>query len=162
MEGIGLEAIASFNATRLCAYYGFDRLLPVGRLNGFINMIDLIKKLANQVITSTDVKQAVRDHFAHADLTSDTSAYTTSTSTGIDPRQDEVAVLLSGGVDSSVALQLLLLQGYKVRAYYLKIWLEDEVAHLNSCPWEGNYHTTPQHHIPTKPIRTIMPLRPFL
>ncbi|KAJ1401595.1 5-methylaminomethyl-2-thiouridylate-methyltransferase, partial [Ochromonadaceae sp. CCMP2298] len=23
-----------------------------------------------------------------------------------------------------------------VRAYYLKIWLEDEVAHLSSCPWE--------------------------
>ena len=43
----------------------------------------------------------------------------------------EIAVLLSGGVDSSVALKLLLLQGYKVRAFYLKIWLEDEVAHLN-------------------------------
>ena len=26
--------------------------------------------------------------------------------------------------------------GYKVRAYYLKIWLEDEIAHLNECPWE--------------------------
>jgi rhodanese-related sulfurtransferase len=49
---------------------------------------------------------------------------------------DEVAVLLSGGVDSSVALKLLQLQGYKVRAFYLKIWLEDEVAHLNECPWE--------------------------
>lgn len=23
-----------------------------------------------------------------------------------------------------------------MRAYYLKIWLEDEVAHLNQCPWE--------------------------
>jgi tRNA-specific 2-thiouridylase len=23
-----------------------------------------------------------------------------------------------------------------VRAFYLKIWLEDEVAHLNECPWE--------------------------
>jgi hypothetical protein len=49
---------------------------------------------------------------------------------------DEVAVLLSGGVDSSVALKLLQLQGHKVRAFYLKIWLEDEVAHLNECPWE--------------------------
>ena len=44
---------------------------------------------------------------------------------------DEVAVLLSGGVDSSVALKLLQLQGHRVRAFYLKIWLEDEVAHLN-------------------------------
>jgi tRNA-specific 2-thiouridylase len=35
-----------------------------------------------------------------------------------------------------VALKLLLDQGHKVRAYYLKIWLEDEVAHMSSCPWE--------------------------
>jgi len=49
---------------------------------------------------------------------------------------DTVAVLLSGGVDSSVALSLLLQQGYKVKAFYLKIWLEDEIAHLNECPWE--------------------------
>jgi hypothetical protein len=53
-----------------------------------------------------------------------------------DPRSEEVALLLSGGVDSSVALKLLLEQGHRVRAYYLKIWLEDELAHLNSCPWE--------------------------
>ena len=56
--------------------------------------------------------------------------------TAIDPRNEEIAMLLSGGVDSSVALQLLVNQGHKVRAYYLKIWLEDEVAHLNNCPWE--------------------------
>ncbi|KAG5175190.1 tRNA-specific 2-thiouridylase [Tribonema minus] len=49
---------------------------------------------------------------------------------------EEVAVLLSGGVDSSVALNLLLEQGHKVRAFYLKIWLEDELAHLGECPWE--------------------------
>ncbi|CAM9689666.1 unnamed protein product, partial [Choristocarpus tenellus] len=48
----------------------------------------------------------------------------------------EVAVLLSGGVDSSVALRLLLDQGYRPRAFYLKIWLEDELAHLGECPWE--------------------------
>lgn len=51
-------------------------------------------------------------------------------------KMDEIAVLLSGGVDSSVALRLLQQQGHKVRAYYLKIWLEDEIAHLNQCPWE--------------------------
>ena len=47
-----------------------------------------------------------------------------------------VALLISGGVDSSVALKLLLDQGHKVRAYYLKIWLEDELAHMNACPWD--------------------------
>ena len=44
--------------------------------------------------------------------------------------------MLSGGVDSSVAVSLLLEAGYKVTAFYLKVWLEDEVSFLGSCPWE--------------------------
>jgi tRNA (5-methylaminomethyl-2-thiouridylate)-methyltransferase len=48
-----------------------------------------------------------------------------------------IAVLLSGGVDSSVALYLLKKRGYeKITAFYLKIWLEDEIAFLGECPWE--------------------------
>lgn len=46
------------------------------------------------------------------------------------------AVLVSGGVDSSVALALLCEQGQQVSAFYLKIWLEDELAYLGNCPWE--------------------------
>ncbi len=45
-------------------------------------------------------------------------------------------MLLSGGVDSSVALKLLQDDGHDVTAFYLKIWLEDELAHLGDCPWE--------------------------
>jgi tRNA (5-methylaminomethyl-2-thiouridylate)-methyltransferase len=48
----------------------------------------------------------------------------------------KVAVLVSGGVDSAVALRLLKEQGHDVTAYYLKIWLEDELAYLGDCPWE--------------------------
>ena len=48
----------------------------------------------------------------------------------------KIAVLLSGGVDSSVALRFLQDQGHDVTAFYLKIWLEDELAYLGSCPWE--------------------------
>jgi len=48
----------------------------------------------------------------------------------------KVAVLVSGGVDSSVALRLLLEQGHDVTAFYLKIWLEDELSYLGECPWE--------------------------
>lgn len=48
----------------------------------------------------------------------------------------KIAVLVSGGVDSSVALRLLQQQGHEVRAFYLKIWLEDELAYLGDCPWE--------------------------
>lgn len=47
-----------------------------------------------------------------------------------------IAVLVSGGVDSSVALALLKEQGYEVTAFYLKIWLEDELAYLGECPWQ--------------------------
>jgi tRNA-5-taurinomethyluridine 2-sulfurtransferase len=48
----------------------------------------------------------------------------------------KIAVLVSGGVDSSVALKLLLDQGHDVTAFYLKIWLEDELSFLGTCPWE--------------------------
>lgn len=45
-------------------------------------------------------------------------------------------MLISGGVDSSVALRRLLDAGHEVHAFYLKIWLEDEMAFLGECPWE--------------------------
>lgn len=48
----------------------------------------------------------------------------------------KIAVLLSGGVDSSIALKLLKDQGHDVTAFYLKIWLEDDLAFLGQCPWK--------------------------
>ncbi len=48
----------------------------------------------------------------------------------------KVAMLTSGGVDSSVALKLLKEAGHDVTAFYLKIWLEDELQYLGDCPWE--------------------------
>lgn len=48
----------------------------------------------------------------------------------------KIAVLLSGGVDSSVALRLLKDEGHDITAYYLKIWLQDEFSFLGDCPWE--------------------------
>ena len=55
--------------------------------------------------------------------------------------EEEVAVLLSGGVDSSVALRLLQEQGHRCRAFYLRIWLEDEQAEAakGACPWEEDW-----------------------
>ncbi|MDD2766780.1 MAG: tRNA 2-thiouridine(34) synthase MnmA [Candidatus Moranbacteria bacterium] len=50
----------------------------------------------------------------------------------------KIAVLVSGGVDSSVALRLLQEQGHELTAFYLKIWLEDELAFLGECPWEDD------------------------
>ncbi|MCP4655627.1 MAG: tRNA 2-thiouridine(34) synthase MnmA [bacterium] len=47
-----------------------------------------------------------------------------------------IAALLSGGVDSSVALRLLHAENHELVAFYLKIWLEDELSSLGRCPWE--------------------------
>ncbi len=51
-------------------------------------------------------------------------------------KNQKIAVLVSGGVDSSVALALLKKEGYDITAFYLKIWLEDELSYLGDCPWE--------------------------
>src|SRR5665647_1660967 len=49
----------------------------------------------------------------------------------------KIAVLISGGVDSTIALRLLKDQGHDVTAFYLKIWLEDELSYLgDTCPWQ--------------------------
>lgn len=50
----------------------------------------------------------------------------------------KIAVLLSGGVDSSVALNLLKKDGHDITAFYLKIWLQDEFTFLGDCPWEDD------------------------
>lgn len=50
----------------------------------------------------------------------------------------KIAVLISGGVDSSVALRLLKDEGHELTAFYLKIWLEDELSFLGECPWEDD------------------------
>ena len=48
----------------------------------------------------------------------------------------KIAMLLSGGVDSSVAMRLLKEQGHNITAFYLKIWLQEEFSFLGDCPWE--------------------------
>jgi len=49
----------------------------------------------------------------------------------------KIALLLSGGVDSSTALWRLKEAGQQdITAYYLKIWLEDELSYIGACPWE--------------------------
>jgi tRNA-specific 2-thiouridylase len=48
----------------------------------------------------------------------------------------KIAVLVSGGVDSALALRLLKEQGHDVTAFYLKIWLEQELSFLGKCPWQ--------------------------
>ena len=136
------NAISLLSDSFLINYFKFDKILPMGRLNGFENMLKLIKyQLSYQLSIHNNNNNNVNDKNFSDNNTTKTTANSnndikSSEPYQIDNRINEVAVLLSGGVDSSVALQLLINQGYLVRAYYLKIWLEDEIAHLNECPWE--------------------------
>ncbi|PON71187.1 tRNA-specific 2-thiouridylase [Trema orientale] len=51
----------------------------------------------------------------------------------------KVAVLLSGGVDSSVALRLLHAAGHSCTAFYLKIWFQEDFENFwSECPWEDD------------------------
>ncbi|GAB4819907.1 hypothetical protein N2152v2_006953 [Parachlorella kessleri] len=53
------------------------------------------------------------------------------------PRPLRVAVLLSGGVDSSLALHLLKAAGHEVTAFYLQIWFQEDFRNFwDACPWE--------------------------
>ena len=50
-----------------------------------------------------------------------------------------VALLLSGGVDSSLALKLLQEAGHQVTAFYLQIWFQDDFRNFwSACPWEAD------------------------
>lgn len=113
INGSHARRLADMDVDAVAAQCAVSALLPPGRLNGFVNMLRLARSQATRLIEGA--------------LTEQTSAAPSYT--------EQVALLLSGGVDSSVALKLLLDQGLSVRAFYLKIWLEDESAHLGDCPW---------------------------
>ncbi|MYF18701.1 MAG: tRNA 2-thiouridine(34) synthase MnmA, partial [Gemmatimonadetes bacterium] len=68
----------------------------------------------------------------------------------------KIAALISGGVDSSVALNILKNEGHDLTAFYLKVWLEDELAFLGECPWEADLKfvraVCDQLHVPLEVI----------
>ncbi|KAK9843732.1 hypothetical protein WJX81_003952 [Elliptochloris bilobata] len=50
-----------------------------------------------------------------------------------------VALLLSGGVDSSLALRLLQAAGHAVTAFYLQIWFQEDFRNTwDACPWQAD------------------------
>jgi tRNA-specific 2-thiouridylase len=130
-HGSRAETVLQISSSELTAKIGLGSLLPPGRLNGLENMVTLIQSQIQAQLTPepTAVVRHTLPPFSQPPSSAEAKDRWPH-------GHEEVAVLLSGGVDSSVALKLLLNQGYRVRAFYLKIWLEDEVAHLNECPWE--------------------------
>eukprot|EP01033_Poteriospumella_lacustris_P003841 gene3842-2726_t len=147
LQGKEIASVLKLDPQQFCRDLGVSDLLPPGRLNGFQNMLRTVQQmlqpqrppqqLDRPASATTEPEQPAPPSssvFINEPTAVRAAPATSTAATG--PRHDEVAVLLSGGVDSSLALKLLKDQGVPVRAYYLKIWLEDEVAHLNECPWE--------------------------
>lgn len=117
------EEVLELDSSMITDQLGIRKALTPGRNDGIANMLQVIQQQlrGEKVTTHEDNELPLK--------TSD---------------KGKVALLLSGGVDSSVALHLLLKEGYDVTAFYLKIWLEDELAHLGECPWEDDVHTCEQ------------------
>jgi hypothetical protein len=70
----------------------------------------------------------------------------------------KVAVLLSGGVDSSLALYLLKKAGHSVTAFYLKIWFQEDFENFwGSCPWEADLEVCEQVETP-HPLPPLTPV----
>ncbi|CAH1434751.1 unnamed protein product, partial [Lactuca virosa] len=84
-------------------------------------------------LSSTTVPQILNDATSDFDL--DNSYLSCSMPNSKRPLK--IAVLLSGGVDSSVALRLLHAAGHSCTAFYLKIWFQEDFENFwSECPWE--------------------------
>ena len=126
-RGATVDDILALDPTRVATDLALRPALSVGRNDGLASLVRT---------TQTQIQQLVRGPVEEA---RDVNAQATEDKSSQMKKAPTVALLLSGGVDSSVALNLLVRQGYNVTAFYLKIWLEDELSHLGQCPWEDDY-----------------------
>ena len=156
MEGCVISEALAVEVAELSSRAGLLSALTPSRSNGLASLVatvqDLIRSQQQQELGRQDSLAESGENDGTVPSTSESSSGggssrdvvagtlaqnvwsgaspSTLTAGGSSP-SEEVAVLLSGGVDSSVALRLAMEHGYKPRCFYLKIWLEDELAHLN-------------------------------
>jgi len=137
LEQLTLDQVLQLEQMEVADILGVRPALSKGRNDGLANMLNIIQQqLKNDVNYDNDQRKEIN-------TTKLTNSIVISSSS-VNKKKSTVALLLSGGVDSSVAFRLLLEQGYDVTPYYLKIWLEDEVAHLGECPWEDDINACKQ------------------
>lgn len=127
LAGAPVHDVLELDPATLCAALGVSGAVTPSRANGFGSMVTTVQTLLQQQLSAAQAGEANEEQALAQNLWSGVGG------------GEEVAVLLSGGVDSSVALRLVQEAGYTPRAFYLKIWLEDELAHLNQCPWEDDW-----------------------
>jgi len=146
---ISAADILNLDPDSLTTAMGLQNVLSRGRNDGMASMARVVQRQIKSLIGdeeqssqgiadgTTDVL-VVDDDRLNQLLSTASATSIESQKEGSSHKQPTVAMLLSGGVDSSVALHLLLRQNYNVTAFYLRIWLEDELAHLGECPWEDD------------------------
>lgn len=147
------QDILTVDPYRVADQIGVRSALSPGRNDGVASITQVIQQQIESLLIKAESLGAISS--AHVPLFADETTKSGSSAGAesqavVSPlelshdhrpsKKGKVALLLSGGVDSSVSLRLLLLEGYDVTAFYLKIWLEDELAHLGQCPWEDDYN----------------------
>ena len=144
-EGVTAADVLDLDSEVLTTELALQSVLSRGRNDGMASMVRVVQSQICSLLS-------VRDEPTGASVSE--SVNNTHTKGSIQPR---VAMLLSGGVDSSVALHLLLRQKYNVTAFYLRIWLEDELAHLGECPWEDDLNVCQAvcDHAGNVPLQTV-------
>jgi len=137
MQGTYAQDILQLVPETMADRLGLRVALSQGRNDGLASMMRLIQSQIRELLVSMAVGVV-------NSMDNTTTNATNNKEYSLVQKQDKkkptVAMLLSGGVDSAVALNILASQGYHVTAFYLKIWLEDELAHLGTCPWEDDYN----------------------
>ena len=132
--------VLSLDADAMTSAMGLQSILSRGRNDGMASMVRVVQSQIRTLLF--DEEPSTQSNVPLTEEESD---------------KPKVAMLLSGGVDSSVALHLLLRQNYNVTAFYLRIWLEDELAHLGECPWEDDMNVCQAvcEHAGNVPLHTV-------
>jgi sulfur transfer protein SufE len=124
---INAEVVLDIDSFRVADKLRLRSILSTGRNDGLGSILTVVQRQITELLGGKTIHDKKED-FDGKEKKSEV-------------RKPTVAMLLSGGVDSAVSLSLLLEKGYDVTAFYLKIWLEDELAHLGECPWEDDFNT---------------------
>jgi len=150
---VSASEILNLDPETLTTSIGLQSILSRGRNDGMASMVRIIQRQIESLLDDyeDDVDNSkVIQLLESTTITSNIDNHDTT-------NKPSVAMLLSGGVDSSVALHLLLRQNYNVTAFYLRIWLEDELAHLGECPWEDDLQVCQEvcEHAGNVPLETV-------
>lgn len=132
------QNVLDIDPTTVADALGLRSTLSRGRNDGLASIVTTVQQQIRSILLGNNYN-TVDGTIDSA--TSSSNIYDASkTNQNINKKKTRVAMLLSGGVDSSVALSLLANDPqFEVHAFYLKIWLEDELSHLGVCPWEEDW-----------------------